>query len=299
MQENSVFRNRLLPWVLLFPTLVILAVFLYYPALETLRLSLFRANFVFQTSEYAGLRQFADLLKDPAYHQSLFQTLVFSALVVVLGLSASLSLALLANQKVRGARLYRLLLIYPYALSPAIAGTLWLFIFNPEVGVVNQLLESSFGIKPRWLDNPFLAFGLVVFAAVWKNLGYNIAFYLAALQNMPKELLEAAELDGAAPFQRFRRIILPLLSPMTFFLVFINITYSFFDTFGLIDILTKGGPVYGNTGITTFLVYRMYLDGFENFRTGVAAAQAVLLLVMVGGITLLQFRTGRRVHYGS
>lgn len=299
MQENSVFRNRLLPWVLLFPTLVILAVFLYYPALETLRLSLFRANFVFQTSEYAGLRQFADLLKDPAYHQSLFQTLVFSALVVVLGLSASLSLALLANQKVRGARLYRLLLIYPYALSPAIAGTLWLFIFNPEVGVVNQLLESSFGIKPRWLDNPFLAFGLVVFAAVWKNLGYNIAFYLAALQNMPKELLEAAELDGATPFQRFRRIILPLLSPMTFFLVFINITYSFFDTFGLIDILTKGGPVYGNTGITTFLVYRMYLDGFENFRTGVAAAQAVLLLVMVGGITLLQFRTGRRVHYGS
>lgn len=299
MQENSVFRNRLLPWVLLFPTLVILAVFLYYPALETLRLSLFRANFVFQTSEYAGLRQFADLLKDPAYHQSLFQTLVFSALVVVLGLSASLSLALLANQKVRGARLYRLLLIYPYALSPAIAGTLWLFIFNPEVGVVNQLLESSFGIKPRWLDNPFLAFGLVVFAAVWKNLGYNIAFYLAALQNMPKELLEAAELDGATPFQRFRRVILPLLSPMTFFLVFINITYSFFDTFGLIDILTKGGPVYGNTGITTFLVYRMYLDGFENFRTGVAAAQAVLLLVMVGGITLLQFRTGRRVHYGS
>lgn len=293
------FRNRLLPWVLLFPTLVILAVFLYYPALETLRLSLFRANFVFQTSEYAGLRQFADLLKDPAYHQSLFQTLVFSALVVVLGLSASLSLALLANQKVRGARLYRLLLIYPYALSPAIAGTLWLFIFNPEVGVVNQLLESSFGIKPRWLDNPFLAFGLVVFAAVWKNLGYNIAFYLAALQNMPKELLEAAELDGATPFQRFRRVILPLLSPMTFFLVFINITYSFFDTFGLIDILTKGGPVYGNTGITTFLVYRMYLDGFENFRTGVAAAQAVLLLVMVGGITLLQFRTGRRVHYGS
>ncbi|MCL4454412.1 MAG: sugar ABC transporter permease [Deinococcus sp.] len=299
MRENSVFRNRLLPWVLLFPTLVILAVFLYYPALETLRLSLFRANFVFQTSEYAGLRQFADLLKDPAYHQSLFQTLVFSALVVVLGLSASLSLALLANQKVRGARLYRLLLIYPYALSPAIAGTLWLFIFNPEVGVVNQLLESSFGIKPRWLDNPFLAFGLVVFAAVWKNLGYNIAFYLAALQNMPKELLEAAELDGATPFQRFRRVILPLLSPMTFFLVFINITYSFFDTFGLIDILTKGGPVYGNTGITTFLVYRMYLDGFENFRTGVAAAQAVLLLVMVGGITLLQFRTGRRVHYGS
>ncbi len=293
------FRNRLLPWVLLFPTLVILAVFLYYPALETLRLSLFRANFVFQTSEYAGLRQFADLLKDPAYHQSLFQTLVFSALVVVLGLSASLSLALLANQKVRGARLYRLLLIYPYALSPAIAGTLWLFIFNPEVGVVNQLLESSFGIKPRWLDNPFLAFGLVVFAAVWKNLGYNIAFYLAALQNVPKELLEAAELDGATPFQRFRRVILPLLSPMTFFLVFINITYSFFDTFGLIDILTKGGPVYGNTGITTFLVYRMYLDGFENFRTGVAAAQAVLLLVMVGGITLLQFRTGRRVHYGS
>jgi len=299
MDNLAVFKNRWLAFLLLLPTLLVLGVFLYYPALQTLRLSLFRANFIFQTETFVGLAQFRQLLTDPAYYQSLLQTVVFCSLVVALGLTLGLGLAILVNQPIRGAAIYRSLLLYPYALSPAIAGTLWLFMFNPEVGLVNQILRSLFGIAPRWLDTPVLAFALVVFAAVWKNIGYNLAFYVAALQNIPGELLEAAALDGATPWQRFRHVTLPLLSPITFFLVFVNLTYSIFDTFSLVDILTGGGPTLDKTGITTFLIYRVYLDGFVNFQTGFAAAQAILMLVMVGAITVLQFRLGRGINYGA
>ncbi|WP_026234612.1 carbohydrate ABC transporter permease [Calidithermus timidus] len=299
MSNLSVFKNRWLAFLMLLPTLVVLGVFLYYPALETFRLSLYRANFVFQTETFVGLAQFQRLLGDPAYYQSLLQTLIFCVLVVSLGLATGLGLALLTNQPIRGSAVYRALLLYPYALSPAIAGTLWLFMFNPEVGLVNNLLRTLFGIAPRWLDNPILAFVLVVFAAVWKNIGYNLAFYTAALQNLPRELLEAAAIDGATPWQRFRYVTLPLLSPITFFLIFVNLTYAIFDTFSLVDILTAGGPTLGKTGITTFLIYRIYQDGFQNFQTGFAAAQAILMLVIVGALTLLQFRTGRRINYGA
>jgi sn-glycerol 3-phosphate transport system permease protein len=299
MDHLAVFKNRWLALLMLLPTLVVLGTFLYYPALETLRLSLYRANFVFQTETFVGLAQFRQLLTDPSYYQSLLQTVVFCALVVALGLAFGLGLAILVNQPIRGAAVYRSLLLYPYALSPAIAGTLWLFMFNPEVGLVNNILRSLFGVAPRWLDNPMLAFSLVVFAAVWKNLGYNLAFYTAALQNLPGELLEAAALDGATPWQRFRHVTLPLLSPITFFLGFVNLTYAIFDTFSLVDILTAGGPTLGRTGITTFLIYRVYQDGFQNFQTGFAAAQAILMLVMVGAITALQFRAGRGINYGA
>jgi sn-glycerol 3-phosphate transport system permease protein len=225
---------------------------------------------------------------------------VFMALVVVLGLLLALGLSWLASKPIAGAKFYRLMLIYPYALSPAIAGTLWLFLFNPEIGAVNALLGTLFGVKPRWLDDPFLAFGLVVVAAIWKGLGYNVVFYLAAIQNLPAEVLEAAEIDGATGWQRFWRVVFPLLSPMTFFLVFTNIVASLFDSFGLVNILTRGGPVYGQTGITTFLMYQLYEDGFRNFKTGAAAAQAVLMLSLVICLIVLQFRYGnRRVHYGA
>ncbi|MBF6596409.1 MAG: sugar ABC transporter permease [Thermaceae bacterium] len=299
MDNLAVFKNRWLAFLLLLPTLLVLGVFLYYPALQTLGLSLFRANFIFLTKTFVGLAQFRQLLTDSAYYQSLLQTVVFCSLVVALGLILGLGLAILVNQPIRGAAIYRSLLLYPYALSPAIAGTLWLFMFNPEVGLVNQILRSLFGIAPRWLDTPVLAFALVVFAAVWKNIGYNLAFYVAALQNIPGELLEAAALDGATPWQRFRHVTLPLLSPITFFLVFVNLTYSIFDTFSLVDILTGGGPTLDKTGITTFLIYRVYLDGFVNFQTGFAAAQAILMLIMVGAITVLQFRLGRGINYGA
>ena len=289
-----------MPWLLLAPSLIILAVFSFFPALQTLRLSLFRANLVVGNEQFVGLANFVDLLSSLKYRQVMVQTLIFVTLVVVLGLFLALGLAFLASKPIAGAKFYRLMLIYPYALSPAIAGTLWLFLFNPEVGAVNSVLGATFGIKPRWLDDPLLAFGLVVAATVWKGLGYNIVFYLAALQNVPAEVTEAAEIDGATPWQNFWRVVFPLISPMTFFLLFTNIVSALFDSFGLVDILTRGGPVYGQTGITTFLLYQLYEDGFRNFKTGAAASQAVAMLLLVGCIVFLQFRYGnRRVHYGA
>jgi sn-glycerol 3-phosphate transport system permease protein len=297
---QAIFKGRLLPWLFLIPTFAILGLFSYYPAFQTLRLSLFRANIIIGNEQFVGLTNFIDLLSSPVYHQVLLQTLVFVSLVVFFGLLFALGLAWLASRPIAGAKFYRLMLIYPYALSPAIAGTLWLFLFNPEVGAVNNALYWAFGIRPRWLDDPLLAFLLVVVAAVWKGLGYNVVFYLAALQNVPAETLEAAEIDGASNWQVFWRVVFPQLSPMTFFLIFTNVAAALFDSFGLVDILTRGGPVYGQVGITTFLVYQLYEDGFRNFRTGVAAAEAVLMLLLVACIVVMQFRWGnRRVHYGA
>ncbi|GGR06566.1 carbohydrate ABC transporter permease [Deinococcus ruber] len=299
-EEHATFRGRALPWLFLLPTFIVIAVFVYYPAARTLRLSVFRSNIIVGNEQFVGLGNFLELLSSPVYHQVILQTLVFVVLVVAFGLLFALGLAYLASRPIAGARFYRLMLIYPYALSPAIAGTLWLFLFNPEIGAVNTLLDALIGIKPRWLDTPFLAFFLVVVAAIWKGLGYNVVFYLAAFQNIPGEITEAAEIDGANGWQSFWRVVFPLLSPMTFFLVFTNIVSALFDSFGLVNILTRGGPVYGQTGITTFLVYQLYEDGFRNFKTGAAAAQAVLMLLLVVCIIVLQFRYGnRRVHYGA
>ena len=308
MQENPVFKSRWTALLLLLPSLLILTVFLYYPAIQSFVVSLYRSNLILGTRRFIGLANFTDLFTGPLsamYRQVVVQSLIFSTAVVVLGLSVSLALALLANQPVRGARVYRLLLIWPFALSPAVAGTIFSFLFNPEVGAVNQILGATLGIQPRWLDTPVLTFMLVVTAAIWKNIGYNIVFYLAALQNIPGELGEAAAIDGAGAWQRFWSITLPLLSPMTFFLVFTNLTYSFFETFGMIDILTRGGPVgpepLDNAGLTTTMIYRLYTDGFGGSgNLGFAAAQGVVLLLTVAAITTLQFRYGgRNVHYGG
>ncbi|MGI8748371.1 MAG: carbohydrate ABC transporter permease [Deinococcus sp.] len=299
-EEHATFRGRWLPWLFLAPTFAVIALFLYYPAARTLRLSVFRANIIIGNEQFVGLANFAELLASPVYHQVILQTVVFVVLVVVFGLLFALVLAWLASKPIAGARFYRLMLIYPYALSPAIAGTLWLFLFNPEIGAVNTLLGAVIGVKPRWLDDPLLAFSLVVVAAIWKGLGYNVVFYLAAFQNVPAEVTEAAEIDGASTWQSFWRVLFPLLSPMTFFLVFTNVVAALFDSFGLVNILTRGGPVYGEAGITTFLVYQLYEDGFRNFKTGAAAAQAVMMLLLVVCIIVLQFRYGsRRVHYGA
>ena len=294
------FKGVALPWVFLLPTLLILAVFIYLPALRTLKLAAYKANVILGTERFVGLANFAELLGSPAYRQVALQTFVFMLLTVSLGLLLSISLAWLASRPIRGAKTYRLLLIYPYALSPAIAGTLWLFLFNPEIGVVNQMLGAAFHVKPRWLDTPLLAFGLVTLAAIWKGLAYNIVFYLASIQNLPGDVMEAAEIDGASPAQVFWKVAFPLLTPITFFLVFTNIISALFDSFALTDILTRGGPYYHNAGITTFLVYQLYQDGFVNFKTGAAAAQAALMLALVAFVTWMQFRLGeKRVHYGA
>lgn len=306
--QNAVFKGRTLAWLLLLPTLVILLVFIYYPLLQAFVTSTFRSNLFLGTRQFVGLENFRALFSGPlapAYYQAMGQTVVFSLAIVVFGLALGLAIATLANQPVRGARVYRLLLIWPFALSPAVAGTVFVFIFNPQVGVANDVLGSLFGVRPRWLDTPALTFALVTAAAIWKNLGYNVVFYLAALRNVPGELSEAAQLDGANAWGRFWRVTFPMLGPMTFFLVFTNLTFAFFDTFGLIDIMTSGGPIgrapLDETGVTTTLIYKIFQDGFSGTgNLGVAAAQSIVLLLIVAGIALLQFRFGsRRVYYGG
>lgn len=308
MKDNAVFKSRYLPWLFLLPSLVILIIFIYYPALQAWILSLHRANVFLGTRVFVGLENFRTLFTGPLaprYIQVTAQSFLFSASVVSIGLSLSVVLATLASLDIRGARMYRLLLIWPFALSPAVAGTVFLFLFNPEIGTVNQVLNVLFGIKPRWLDTPWLAFGLVVSAAVWKNLGYNIVFYLAALQNIPSELSEAAMLDGAGPVQRFFNITYPMLSPMTFFLLFTNLTFSFFDAYGIIDIITGGGPVgpppFDNAGLSTIMIYQVSADGFGGSgNTGLAAAFGNVILLIIAVVTVLQFRFGsRRVTYGA
>lgn len=308
MKGTNAFKNGPLTWLLLTPTFVILIIFLYYPLLQSFVVSFFRSNLILGTRNFIGFQNYVNLFTGTAarpYRQILLQSLLFSALVILIGLSISLGLAMLANSRIRGARIYRTLLIWPFALSPAVAGVIFAFIFNPESGLVNQYLSAWFGIRPRWLDNPTLAFSLIIAATIWKNLGYNIVFYLAALQNIPGELSEAAAIDGANSWQRFRVIIFPMLSPMTFFLVFTNLVYSFFDSFGLIDVMTRGGPVgsapFDHAGVTTTLIYEIFRRGFGgSSNVGLAAAQSVILLFIVVGITLLQFRYGgRRVHYGG
>lgn len=299
-EDRAVFRGTVLPSVFLLPSLLVLAIFIYLPALRTLRLAAYRANIILGTEQFTGLDNLTELLLSPTYQQVALQTLIFTLLTVSLGLMLSLGLAWLASRPIRGAKTYRLLLIYPYALSPAIAGTLWLFLFNPEIGVVNQLLGAALNVRPRWLDTPLLAFLLVTLAAIWKGLAYNIVFYLASIQNLPGDVLEAAEIDGATPAQVFWRVAFPLLTPITFFLVFTNIIAALFDSFALTDILTRGGPYVGHAGVTTFLMYQLYQDGFVNFKTGAAAVQAALMLALVALVTWTQFRLGeRRVHYGA
>lgn len=299
----AVFRNRWLPYVLLLPTLIILVLFLYYPIVNTFNLSFYQAAPNGITLTFVGLNNYARIL-DPQLQQAengallvknpyflvLGRSILFSAAIVVGGLATSLGIAMLANQKVRGIRIYRTLLIWPYAISPAIIGVIFLFMFNPVVGVINYVWNAIFHTRPLWLGDPVLTPLLVVIASIWKNLGFNVIFYLAGLQNVSNDLLEAAAIDGANAWVRFRRIIFPLLSPFTFFLLITNLTYSFFDVFGTIDVLAGPGPANS----TTVLIYNLYRDLQVNHNTGMAATQSVMLFVLVAGLTVLQFRTTER-----
>lgn len=293
---HSKFTNRWFPLVVLLPTLVICALFLYYPVIQSFRWSLYMTAFMGLKRLYVGMQNYVRLFTSPDYIYSIGISFAFAVGVVMLGLSISLAIALLANQKVRGARIYRVWLIWPYALSPAVAGTIWLFLLNPSSGVVNYFLDTLFGIKPDWLTSGSLALLSITVAAVWKNLGYNIVFFLAGLQNVPGEILEAARVDGAGAWRTFWKITFPLLSPTTFFLFIMNIIYAFFGVFGLIDVMTKGGPV----NATNILIYNLYRDAFQHDKWGIASAQSVVLFVFVVILTFVQFRTtGRRVHYGG
>lgn len=291
------FKGVIAPWLLLAPTLVVLALFLYYPSLDTFRLSTLLAGLGAPRTAFVCVDNYTRLVADNSYLNSVVLTLLMAVAIVVMGLSLSLLVATMAYQPIKGAKIYRALLIWPYAISPAVAGVIFLLLFNPTGGIINYFL-SFIGIKIAWLNDPAVAPWAVILASVWKSMGYNILFYLAGLQNVPKDLLEAAAIDGANAIQRFIRVVIPMLSPITFFLVITNMTYAFFDTFGTVDYLTGGGPLSS----TTTMMYRIFQVGVKNTNTGMgkAAAESIILFVMVIGLTYLQFRTSeRQVTYGA
>lgn len=294
--QPGAFKGRLLPWLLLAPTLTILLAFLYYPVFDTFGLSVLLSRLGARRSVFICVDNFTSLVTDPTYGQTVFVTLFISLAIVVGGLVLSLGVAMMAYQPLRGARIYRTLLIWPYAISPAVAGVIFLLLLNPTGGIINYALDNLFGLKVGWTTDPTAARWAVILASIWKSMGFNILFYIAGLQNVPNDLKEAAAIDGANAWQRFRNVTLPLLSPITFFLVVTNLTYAFFETFGTIDYLTQGGPLNS----TTTMMYRIYEIGFTNNDLGKAAAQSIVLFALVIGITLLQFRTqGRQVNYGA
>jgi sn-glycerol 3-phosphate transport system permease protein len=293
MDKRVVFKSSWLPWVLIAPQVAVIAVFFFWPAAQALLQSVQQSNAFGTSVEFVGLENFRNLWSDPTYLASFFTTAVFSTLVAVLGISISLMLAVFADRIIKGALVYKTLLIWPYAVAPAVAGVLWLFMFAPSVGVVSFWLRSI-GVEWNHLLNGNQAMTLVVMAAVWKQISYNFLFFLAGLQSIPKSLIEAAAIDGARPWRRFWTIVFPLLSPTTFFLLVINIVYAFFDTFGIIDAATEGGP--GKD--TSILVYKVYYDGFKAMDLGGSAAQSVVLMVIVVALTVVQFRfVEKKVNY--
>ena len=293
VEKRVVFRSGWLPWALLAPQLIVIVAFFFWPALQAL-LQSFQQSDAFGTSvEWIGLENFQNLYNDATYLASFKTTAVFSILVAVIGLCVSLLLAVFADRVVRGAGVYKTLLIWPYAVAPAVAGVLWLFLFAPGMGIVAYAL-GKMGIEWNHLLNSTHAMTLVVLAAVWKQISYNFLFFLAGLQSIPKSLIEAAAIDGASPWRRFWTIVFPLLSPTTFFLLVINVVYAFFDTFAIIDAATRGGP--GRD--TAILVYKVYYDGFKALDLGGSAAQSVVLMVIVVALTVVQFRfVEKKVNY--
>jgi len=294
--QPGAYKGRVMPILLLAPTLTILLAFLYYPVFDTFGLSVLLARLGARRTAFVCVDNFTSLLSDPAYGQVVLITFFMSTAIVVVGLVLSLGIATMAYQPLTGARIYRTLLIWPYAISPAVAGVIFLLLFNPTGGIVNYFLDNLLGVKIGWTTDPTAARWAVILASIWKSMGFNILFYIAGLQNIPNDLKEAAAIDGANAWQRFRNVTIPLLSPITFFLVITNITYAFFETFGTIDYLTQGGPLDS----TTTMMYRIYEIGFTNNDLGKAAAQSIVLFAMVIGLTVLQFRTqGRQVNYGA
>lgn len=293
MQERIAFNHRLLPWMLVLPQLIITGVFFLWPASQAVYQSVQMPDPFGLSTEFVGLENFRYLLGNPYYLESFKTTGIFSLAVTLLSMGGALGLAVLADSVIKGSGLYRTLLIWPYAVAPAIAGVMWVFIFNPSIGVASYYLKFI-GYDWNHVLNGTEAMSLVVFASAWKQVSYNFLFFLAGLQAIPKSLIEAAAIDGAGAWHRFRTIILPLLSPTTFFLAVVNIVYAFFETFGIIHTITAGGPERS----TTILVYKVFADGFVGQDLGSSAAQSVILMLVVAALTVVQFKfVERRVHY--
>ena len=293
MEKRVTFRGWLLPLCLIAPQVFISAVFFFYPAGQAIWQSLFIPDPFGLSAQFVGLGNFEYLFSDSYYRSAFVTTAIFSTLVTLVSMVPALFLAVLADRLIKGAGTYRTLLIWPYAVAPAVAGVLWLFMFNPRVGVVAWYL-GKIGYDWNHVLNAGEAMGLVVVASAWGRISYNFLFFFAALQAVPKSLIEAAAIDGAHFWRRFFTIVLPLLSPTTFFLLVVNVVYSFFETFGVIHTITSGGPQQA----TTILVYKVYADGFVGQDLGSSAAQSVILLIAVGILTVLQFKfVEKKVHY--
>jgi sn-glycerol 3-phosphate transport system permease protein len=293
VEKRVVFRSAWLPYALVAPQIAVTLVFFFWPAVQAAWFSLQLQDAFGERTQFVGLANFAALVNDANYLHSFRITAVFSVLVAGSGIAIALMLAVMADRVVRGALAYRTLLIWPYAVASAVAGVLWLFLFAPSIGIITFALRSL-GINWDWLLQGDQAMLLVVIAATWKQISYNFLFFLAGLQSIPRSLIEAAAIDGAGPARRFWTIVFPLLSPTAFFLLVVNIVYAFFDTFGVIDATTQGGPA----GATQILVYKVYYDGVKAADLGGSSAQSVILMAIVIALTVVQFRyIERKVQY--
>jgi sn-glycerol 3-phosphate transport system permease protein len=293
MEKRVTFNERWLPYLLVAPQIIVTLVFFFWPTGQMMWQSVILEDSFGGNTRFVWFDNFSHLFSEGGYWASARLTLVFSALVASIGLAVSLLLAVMADRVIRGATGYKTFLVWPYAVAPAVAGVLWGFLFNPSVGIVAWLLQGI-GIEFNYVTNGNQALLLVVIAAVWNQVSYNFLFFLAGLQSIPRSLIEAAAIDGAGPARRFWTIVFPLLSPTTFFLLVVNIVYAFFDTFGVIDSTTQGGPA----GATQILVYKVYYDGVKAGDLGGSSAQSVILMVIVVALTVAQFRfVERKVQY--
>jgi len=288
--KRTVFKNRWLPYLLVLPQMAVTLGFFVWPAFKSLQLSLFRVSPFGDKMTFVGLANFAKLLRDPEYYASVLNSFIFVGGVTALAVTGGLVAAGLATQKIRGLVVYRTMLLWPYGIAPAVAGIIFLFIFHPAYGILPYFLSFVTSYEFNWLLKGWVAMVLVIVATAWTHLGYNIAFYVAGLLAIPGSVLEAADVDGAGPLRRFIAIVFPLVSPITFYLVVINMVFAFFESFGVIDTVTKGGP----GGATEIMVYKAYRDGFIGLNPGSSGAQSVILMVLVITLTVLQFRIAER-----
>jgi sn-glycerol 3-phosphate transport system permease protein len=293
MEKRVVFSSPWLPYALLAPQVLVTLVFFFWPASQAVYQSLLIQDAFAANTQFVWFDNFKDLFNDPRYLASFKVTAVFSILVTVIGLAVALLLAVFADRIVRGAKIYKTLLIWPYAVAAAVAAVLWLFLLNPTLGILTHVMRAL-GYEWNYLLNARQALVLIVIAAVWKQISYNFLFFLAGLQSIPKSLIEAAAIDGAGPGRRFWTIAFPLLSPTAFFLLVVNVVYAFFDTFAIVDAATSGGPVQA----TAILVFKVYQDGVQALDLGGSAAQSVILMAVVIALTVAQFRfVERKVQY--
>ena len=293
MEKRAVFKNRVLPYLLVAPQIAVTLIFFIWPAGQALMQSVLVEDAFGLSTRFVWFDNFVDLFGDPAYARSVQVTAVFSVSVALVALTCALYLAVQADRVIRGAMTYKTLLIWPYAVAPAVAGVLFLFLFNPSIGLFVFALKAL-GYDWNHALNGNEALGLVVIAAAWQQISYNFLFFLAGMQAVPRSLIEAAAIDGASPGKRFWTIVFPLLSPTAFFLIVVNIVYAFFQTFGIIHQVTEGGPA----GATNILVYKVFHDGFLGLDLGGSAAQSVVLMLIVITLTVFQFRyIERKVHY--